>query len=59
MIHLKTIRKELEAKLEVYSVDEIQKECKSVLNDLRKYPKENKWQIRYYEKIWLLLSEYN
>lgn len=59
MVHVKTIRKELEAKLEAYSIEEIQKECKSVLKTLREFPKENKWQIRYYEKFWLLLSEYN
>lgn len=41
------------------SKEGIQKECKSVLKTLRGYPKENKWQIRYYEKFWLLLSEYN
>lgn len=58
MIHLKTIRKELELKLEVYSVDELIKDCKYILKELRLYQEENKWQIKYYEKFWLLLSEY-
>lgn len=58
MIHLKTVRKELELKLEVYSVDELIKECKYILKELRLYQEENEWQIKYYEKFWLLLSEY-
>ena len=58
MIHLKTIRKELERKLEVYSVDELIVDCRRVLQDLKLYPTDNKWQIKYYEKFWILLSEY-
>jgi hypothetical protein len=58
MVHSSTIRKEIESKLEVYSINELLIECKKVLTDLRTYQKENKWQIKYYEKYWLLLSEY-
>jgi len=58
MVHLKTIRKELEHKLEVYSVDELIVDCRRVLQDLKQYPADNKWQIKYYEKFWILLSEY-
>ena len=58
MVHLNTIRKEIILKLEVYSVNELLSECKRVLIDLRQYPKENKHQIKYYERFWLLLSEF-
>ena len=58
MVHLKTIRQHLEMKLEVYSVDELIVECRIVLKDLKQYPIDNKWQIKYYEKFWKLLSEY-
>jgi hypothetical protein len=58
MIHIKTVRKEIEAKLEVYSIDELIIECKRVLKDLRQYPNDNKFQINYYTKFWSLLSEY-
>jgi len=58
MVHLKTIRQHLEMKLEVYSVDELIVDCRRVLKDLRQYPTDNKWQIKYYEKFWKLLSEY-
>jgi hypothetical protein len=59
MTHRNTIRKHLEQKLEVYSVDELQKECKKVLRELKEFPQDNKWQIRYYTIFWELLSEYN
>ncbi len=58
MVHLKTIRQHLELKLEVYSIDELIVDCRRVLRDLKQYPSDNKWQIKYYEKFWLLLSEY-
>ena len=58
MVHLKTIRQHLELKLEVYSVDELIVDCRRVLKELRQYPTDNKWQIKYYEKFWKLLSEY-
>jgi hypothetical protein len=58
MEHLKTIRQHLELKLEVYSIDELIVDCRRVLRDLKQYPSDNKWQIKYYEKFWLLLSEY-
>ena len=58
MTHRNTIRKHLEQKLEVYSVEELQTECKKVLKDLKQYPQDNKWQIRYYNIFWELLSEY-
>ena len=58
MVHLKTIRKEVELKLEIFSVDELLVGCKSVLYDLTQYPNDNKWQIKYYEKFLILLCEY-
>jgi hypothetical protein len=58
MVHLKTIRQHLELKLEVYSIDELIVDCRRLLKELREYPTDNKWQIKYYEKFWLLLSEY-
>ena len=58
MIHTKTIKREIERKLEVYSVDELIFECKKVLQDLRQFETENKFQIAYYSKMWELLSEY-
>ena len=58
MVHLRTIRQHLELKLEVYSVDELIVSCREVLKVLRQYPTRNKWQIKYYEKFWNLLSEY-
>lgn len=57
-IHRKTVRKELEQKLEVYSVEELIHKTKKVLSDLRVYPIENKWQINYYTIFWKLLLEY-
>ena len=58
MVHFKTIRKELEWQLEVYSADELIVDCRRVLKDLKQYPTDNKWQIKYYEKFWNLLIEY-
>jgi len=58
MEHLKTIRQHLELKLKVYSIDELIVDCRRVLRDLKQYPSDNKWQIKYYEKFWILLSEY-
>jgi hypothetical protein len=58
MEQTRTVRKHLEQKLEIYSVDEMVTECRKVLKDLRKYPNDNKWQIRYYEILWKLLNEY-
>ena len=49
---------ELEQKLEIYSVDEIIKDCRNVIKELSIYPAENKWQINYYKKMWNLLLEY-
>jgi hypothetical protein len=58
MIHRGTIKKHLEEKLEVYSVEEIQIECKKILKELKEFPQDNKWQIKYYNIFWQLLSEY-
>ncbi len=58
MVHLKTVRKDIELKLEVYSVDELIVDCKRILNELKRYPIDNKQQIVYYTKFWNLLSEY-
>ena len=58
MVQTRTVRKHLEQKLEIYSVDEMITECRKVLKDLRTYPDDNKWQIRYCEIFWKLLSEY-
>lgn len=58
MVQTRTVRKHLEQKLEIYSVDEMTTECRKVLKDLRTYPDDNKWQIRYYEIFWKLLNEY-
>jgi hypothetical protein len=58
MIHLKTIRQHLELKLEVYSIDELIVDCRRVLQELREYPSHNSYQIKYYERFWLLLSKY-
>jgi len=58
MEQTRTVRKHLEQKLEIYSVDEMVTECRKVLKDLRKYPNDNKCQIRYYEILWKLLNEY-
>ena len=57
-LHTKTIRKEIEKRLEVYSIEEVLIDCKIVLRDLRKYPTDNVNQIRYYERYWSLLNEY-
>lgn len=57
-IHLSRVRQDLELKLEVYSADELIVDCRRVLKDLKQYPNDNKWQIKYYEKFWNLLSEY-
>ena len=57
-IHLSRVRQDLEFKLEVYSADELIVDCRRVLKDLKQYPTDNKWQIKYYEKFWNLLSEY-
>lgn len=57
-IHLKSVRKDLENRLEVYSVLEVSEDCKRVLKELNEYPESNKWELNYYKKFWLLLSEY-
>lgn len=57
-IHYSTVRKELENWLEIYSVEQVQKDCKKNLQRFRENPDANKWQINYYSKFWELLSEY-
>jgi hypothetical protein len=58
MVQKNTIRKEIALMLTEFSYNDIVSECKVVLTDLRQYPKENKYQIKYYERFWLLLSEF-
>ena len=57
-IHKSTVRKDIENKLEVYSIDEIIVSCRAVLKELRKYGNETKYQLKYYKIFWQLLSEY-
>ena len=57
-IHKSTVRKDIENKLEIYSIDEIIVSCRQVLKELRKYGNENKYQLKYYKIFWQLLSEY-
>lgn len=57
-IHKSTVRKDIEHKLEIYSIDEIIVSCRQVLKELRKYGNENKYQLKYYKIFWQLLSEY-
>lgn len=57
-IHNSTVRKDIERHLEIYSWMELIDSCKANLVELREYPKENAWQIKYYEKYWMLLNEY-
>ena len=57
-LNTNTIRKELEQWLEVYSVEEIIVDCRQKLKVLKADPDNCRWSIRYYEKLWILLSEY-
>jgi hypothetical protein len=57
-IHNSTVRKDIERHLEIYSWMELVNSCRRNLADLIRYPEENKWQIKYYEKYWKLLNEY-
>lgn len=54
----KTLKKEIEKRLEIYSIDELLTDCRTILKQLRKYPEANRFQIKYYSKFWNLLSEY-
>ena len=56
-IHKSTVRKDIEHKLEIYSIDEIIVSCRQVLKELKKYGNENKYQLKYYKIFWQLLSE--
>lgn len=58
IIQKRTVRKELELKLEVYSPTELIAETYLILRDLKAYPNENKFQIKYYTILWNLLLEY-
>ena len=57
-IHKSTVRKDIESKLEIYSIDELIKDCKKSIKELMKYENENKFQIKYYKLFWNLLVEY-
>ena len=57
-IYKSTVRKDIENKLEIYSIDEIIVACRIVLKDLKKYGDENEFQIKYYTMFWNLLIEY-
>ena len=57
-IHKSTVCKDIENKLEVYSIDEIIVACREVLKDLKKYGDEFEFQIKYYTMFWNLLIEY-
>ena len=57
-IHKSTVRKDIEKKLEIYSIDEITVACREVIKDLKKYGDEYKFQIEYYTVLWNLLIEY-
>ena len=57
-VHKSTVRKDIEHKLEIYSIDEIIVSCRQVLKELKKYGNENKYQLKYYKIFWQLLSEY-
>mgnify|MGYP003584257943 FL=1 len=48
-IHKSTVRKDIENKLEIYSIDEIIVSCRQVLKELKKYGNESKFQIKYYK----------
>ena len=52
------VRKDIEKKLEIYSIDEIIVACREVIKDLKKYGDEYKFQIEYYTMFWNLLIEY-
>ena len=57
-IYKSTVRKDIEHKLEIYSIDEIIVSCRQVLKELKKYGNENEFQIKYYTMFWNLLIEY-
>ena len=57
-VHKSTVRKDIEHRLEIYSIDEIIVFCRQVLKELKKYGNENKYQLKYYKIFWQLLSEY-
>ena len=57
-IHKSTVRKDIENKLEIYSIDEVIDACRKVLKDLKKYGDEFEFQIKYYTMFWNLLIEY-
>ena len=57
-IHKSTVRKDIENKLEVYSIGEIIEDCRVILKELKKYGNENDYQLKYYKIFWQLLSEY-
>lgn len=57
-VYKSTVRKHIEQKLEVYSIDELMKECRKILKELINYEHENKFQIKYYKLFWNLLIEY-
>ena len=57
-IHKSTVCKDIENKLEVYSIDEIIVACREVLKDLKKYGDEFEFPIQYYTMFWNLLIEY-
>ena len=57
-IHKSTVCKDIENKLEVYSIGEIIDDCRVILKELKKYGNENDYQLKYYKIFWQLLSEY-
>jgi hypothetical protein len=57
MEHTSTMRKKVKEALKKETFQSLQFQCRLVLKELRQFPKQNKNQIRYYEKYWMLLSE--
>jgi hypothetical protein len=57
-IHKSTVRKDINRHLKTYPWIELVVSCRDNLTELKAYPEENRYQIKYYEKYWKLLNEY-
>lgn len=58
-ITIKQVKEYINNWLQINSVDELQIETIKVLRDLSKFPKENKYQIRFYFKVLeMLITKY-
>lgn len=58
-VTIKQVKEYINYWLQNNSVEELQIDCIKVLKDLSKFPKENKYQIRFYFKVLeILITKY-